>query len=135
MKLGARGGFKKLEKCVSKTGINGKWHDLENQKQFFTSDGAVLNWSKSGGTVWFQGQRPAIPKLKRAFVTAATKKGLLEGEHDPDDKTTDPPGVIFEIAKIKRQQKRMRVDAAELKKQQNRMRIHIAELREAVSRN
>jgi hypothetical protein len=133
MKLRFRGGFKKLEKCVSKTGINGKWHDLGNQKQFFTSDGAVLNWLKSTGTVWFQGQKPAIPKFERAFVRMASKKGLLKGEHEPDDKIMDLPGVISELAKLKRKQKHIRVDAAEQKRRQKRMRIEIAELKEGRS--
>jgi hypothetical protein len=110
------GGLKKLKKCVSKTGISGQWRKIENhQVQFRTDDGAILNWSKSTGTVWFQGQKPAIPKLKRAFVKVATKKGLLGGELDANDEITDLRGVISEVAKLTRQQKRMRVEIAELK--------------------
>ena len=102
--------------------------------QYLTDNGAVLNWSKSTGTVWFQGKEDAaIPKLKRAFVKVATKSGLLEGEREPDDEIADLRGVISEVAKLKREQKRMRVDAAELKRRQKRMRIEIADLKEARS--
>jgi hypothetical protein len=108
--------FRKLKKCVSRTGVSGKWRELENrQMQYRTDDGAILNWSKKTGTVWFQGQKPAIPEFKRAFVKVAIKKGLLKGEYDADDKNTDLRGVISEIAKLKRGQKRMRIDIVELK--------------------
>jgi hypothetical protein len=126
------GGLKKLEKCVLRTGIAGQWRKIENhQVQFRTNDGAILNWWESSGTITFQGQEQAIPKLKRAFVKVATKKGLLEGERKPDDEITDLRDVISAMAKLKRGQKRMRADAAELKRRQKRMRIEIAELKEA----
>ena len=134
MKLKFIGDDKKLEKCVSRTAIDGQWRELENrQKQYLTDDGAVLNWSKSTGTVWFQGKELAIPKLKRAFVKVATKSGLLEAEREPDDEIADLRGVISEVAKLKREQKRMRDDAAELKRRQKRMRSEIADLKEARS--
>jgi hypothetical protein len=100
---------------VSRTGISGQWRDLGNQKQYHTDDGAVLNRLKSTKTVWFQGQKPAMPKLKRAFVKVATKKGLLEGEREPEDEITDMRGVISEIAKLRRGQKRMRLEIVALK--------------------
>jgi hypothetical protein len=108
--------FKKLKKCVLRTDIHGKWRELKNQQmQYRTDDGAVLNWSKSSGTVWFQGQKPAIPKFKRAFIKVATNKGLLEGAGDADGEIADLSGVISEIAKLTRRQKRMRAEIAELK--------------------
>jgi hypothetical protein len=134
MKLRFTGDFKKLEKCVLRTGIPGKWREHENrQKQFRSDDGAMLSWWESTKTLLFEGQKPAIPKLKRAFLRAASKMGLLEGERDAVDEITDLSGVISEIAKLKREQKHMRVDAAELKRRQKRMRIEIAELKEARS--
>ena len=115
MKLKFLGGYKKLEKCVLRTGVKGQWREpKKGHRQFHAESGAVLNWSELTGTVWFQGQEPAIPKLKRAFIKVATKKGLLEGEHDADDKTTDLNGVISEIAKLKRRQKHMQIDIAKL---------------------
>ena len=46
MKLKFLGDYKKLEKCVLRTGVPGKWRELENgQKQYRTDDGAILNWS------------------------------------------------------------------------------------------
>jgi hypothetical protein len=136
MKLKFIGDYKKLKKCILRTGVKGQWHEPKNgHKQFHAESGAVLNWLKLTGTVWFQGKEPAIPKLKRAFVKVATKKGLLEGAGDADDEITDLRGVIAEIAKLKRWRKRVRVDAAELKRLQKRMRFDIAELKEAVPRN
>lgn len=114
--------------------VAGEWREpKDGHSQFHARSGAVLNWLESSGTVWFQGQEPAIPKFRRAFVKVATKKGLLEGADDTEDEITDLRGVISEIAKMKREQKRMRVDAAEQKRQQKRVRIEIAELKEARS--
>jgi hypothetical protein len=120
MKLKFPGDFKKLKKCVSKTGVRGKWRELENrQKQYRTDDGAILNWSKKSGAVWFQGQKPAIPNFKRAFVKAATKNGLLEGEREPVDEIADLnrqlQGALSEIAKLKGWRKRMQIEFAELR--------------------
>ena len=134
MNLKFKGTYKELKKCISRMGITGHWHEHENrQKQYRTDDGAMLSWWESTKTLLFEGQKPAIPKLKRAFVKVATKKGFLEGERDADDEITDLRGVVSEIAKLKRLQKRMRVDAAELKRRQKRMRTEIAELKEARS--
>jgi|ERR1700730_2064318 hypothetical protein len=115
MKLKFLGDYKRLKKCVSRTGIDGQWRDLENLEQYLTDGGAVLNWLKSTGTVWFQGQKPAIPKFKRAFIKVATKKGLLEGAGDADGEIADLSGVISEIAKLRRWRKRMETELAELK--------------------
>jgi hypothetical protein len=134
MKLKFLGDLKQLEKCVLRTGIPGKWREHENrQKQYRTDDGAMLSWWESTKTLLFEGQKPAIPKLKRAFVKVATKKGLLVGRHDLVDEITDLPSVISEIAKLSREQRHMRVDAAKLKRRQKRMRIEIAELKEGRS--
>lgn len=99
------GDFKKLEKCVLRTGVPGKWRKIPNhQVQYRTDDDAILNWWKSTGTVAFQGPRLAIEKLKKPFVQAARRKGLLKGKRDTKE----------EIASSKRQVKRMQVDIDEL---------------------
>ena len=41
--------------------------------------------------------------------------------------------MVSEIAKLKREQKHMRVDAAEQKRRQKRMQTEIAELKETVA--
>ena len=135
MKLKLPRDYKKLKKCVSRAGVSGIWRGLENrQMQYRADDGAVLNWWESSGTITFQGQERAIPKFRRAFVKVATKRGLLlEGEREPDDEITDLAGVVSEIAKLKREQKHMRVDAAEQKRRQKRMQTEIAELKETVA--
>jgi hypothetical protein len=117
MKIRFLGDFKKLEKCVLRTGVPGKWRKLEKGKmQYCTNDGVFLSWWKSSGTVTFQGkEEKSIRKLSEPFVRMASKKGLLKGERAPDDKIMELPGVISEIAKLKRQQKRMRIEIAELK--------------------
>jgi hypothetical protein len=116
MKLRFKGNYKELKKCVSQTSLSGKWREHENrQKQYRTDDGAMLSWWESTKTLLFEGQKPAIPRLKRAFLRAASKMGLLEGERPPADEITDLNGVISEIAKLKRRQKRMRAEIAELK--------------------
>jgi hypothetical protein len=117
MSLKFLGDYKKIEKCVSRTGVSGQWRELENGKmQYRTDDRAFLNWWESSGTVTFQGkEEEAIRKLSEPFVRVALKKGLLEGERDANEEITDLRGVISEIAKLKRGQKRMRVEIAELK--------------------
>ena len=121
MKLKFLGDDRKLEKCVSRTGVVGQWREPKNGlRQFHAENGAVLNWLELTGTVWFQGKEPAIPKFKRAFVKVATKKGLLERERGTDAEIIDLRGVISEMAKMKRRQKRMRVDIAKLQEAEAR---------------
>jgi hypothetical protein len=77
MTLTFRGSYKELKKCVLLTGITGEWRKIENnQVQYRTGDGAVLNWWRSSGTILFQGQAQAIPGLRRAFVKVATKRAF-----------------------------------------------------------
>jgi hypothetical protein len=121
MKLEFKGTYKELKKCISRMGIAGQLREPKNgHRQFHAESGAVLNWLESTGTVWFQGKEPAIPKLKRAFIKVATKKGLLEGERGPDEEITDLRGVISEMAKLKRRQKHMQIDIAKLKETETR---------------
>ena len=45
MKLRFLGDVKKLEKCVSRTGITGEWREIpKHQVQYRTDDDAILNW-------------------------------------------------------------------------------------------
>jgi hypothetical protein len=117
MTLKFSGNYKKLKKCVSRTGVPGQWREIKNQQmQYRTDDGAFLNWWESSSTITFQGkEEETVRKLERAFVKVATKKGLLEGADDTEDEITDLRGVISEIAKMKREQKRVRIGIAELK--------------------
>jgi hypothetical protein len=126
MKLTFLGDIKKLEKCVLRTAIPGKWRKIPNhQVQYRTVDDAILNWWESTGTVAFQGPKQAVKKLKKAFVKIALKKGLIDDERDADD----------EIADLKRQLKGALVEIIELKRGQKSMRIDITELKEAAPRN
>jgi hypothetical protein len=106
MKLKFLGDYAQLQKCVARTGVIGEWREIpNNQIQYRTDDGAILNWWESTGTVIFQGGELAIQKLKKPLVRTARRKGLLEGKRDTDE----------EIARLKRRMKFMRIDIAELK--------------------
>jgi hypothetical protein len=81
-KLKFRGGYEKLQECVSRTGLRGKWRDLKyGQKQYRTARGGVLNWWQTTGTITFQGLKAmAREKLEEAFIASAKK--YLIGEYD-----------------------------------------------------
>jgi hypothetical protein len=115
MKLKFKDSYKKLKQCVSRTGVPGQWRDLGNQRQFCTPDGASLNWWESSGTVLFQGGEPAARRLERLFVKAFLNNSLVGDGRRMNDKITDLNGVISEVAKLTRRQKRMRIEIAELK--------------------
>ncbi len=58
------GTFDELKKKVEQTKLSGEWKHLSNeQKQFKTKNGAILNWWESKGTVTFQGP----PQIKVDF--------------------------------------------------------------------
>lgn len=80
MKLKFSGGYAKLEKYVSRTGLPGQWRDLKyGQKQFRTNKGGVLNWWETTGTITFQGLKIAAKEeLEQAFIVSAKKR--LMGE-------------------------------------------------------
>ena len=106
MKISFLGNFRKLRKCVSKTGISGKWREIENhQMQYRTDDGVVLNWWESTGTVTFQGRKMAAREFREVFVRVALKKNLLEDESTPVDEIEDLrrqlKGALIDIAKLK----------------------------------
>lgn len=73
-----RGDLDQLEKCVSRTGLDGSWKKLpDGHRQFVTHDGGVLNWSRYTGTIWFQGNRSAAKEFKRELKRP--QKGGLSG--------------------------------------------------------
>jgi hypothetical protein len=69
--------YEKLQKDVARTGLPGKWRDMQNGgKQYRTDEGGVLNWWPTG-TILFQGVKEiARDELARAF-TAAAKRRLV----------------------------------------------------------
>jgi hypothetical protein len=72
-------GYDKLQKCVSRTGFDGEWSNLEDQqKQYRTTDGGILNWWRSTGTISFQGRQSAARQLEKAFIAVASAKGRIE---------------------------------------------------------
>lgn len=73
----------KLENCVSRTGLDGKWRRLKyGQNQFRTNDGGYLNWWETTGTITFQGSNLAArAELTRAFIDVASARRRLLGEY------------------------------------------------------
>jgi hypothetical protein len=59
-----RGDFKALRKIVALTGIPGEWTKGEDHCQFRADNGAVLNYWKNKGTIFFQGRELAAAELK-----------------------------------------------------------------------
>jgi hypothetical protein len=51
------GDFKALRKIVALTGVRGEWNKGEDHCQFRADNGAVLNYWKKKGTIYFQGSR------------------------------------------------------------------------------
>jgi hypothetical protein len=71
--------YAKVKTCVSKTGFDGQWRELQHgQKQYRTAKGAVLNWWTSTGTITFQGDKAAAKELEQVFIAVASAKGRLE---------------------------------------------------------
>ena len=69
------GTIEELQIQVKAAGLNGKWEDDGQGKHTFrSSDGGVLNWWPSKGTVQLQGQEKAKLKLEKAIAgeSAAT---------------------------------------------------------------
>ena len=99
------GEYKKLKKCVSRTGVSGQWREIKgHQIQYRTDDGALLNWWESTGTIVFQGRKRAIRKLRGPFLRVAFKKGLLEDKSatdEVDDLKKQLNGALIDIAKLK----------------------------------
>jgi hypothetical protein len=68
------GDFKALRKITALTHIKGEWvknKGSEDHYQYRTDDGAVLNYWRKTGTVFFQGPEFAADELKAAFLKRA----------------------------------------------------------------
>jgi hypothetical protein len=61
------GSYEELQDRVLLTGELGHWRDLGNQKQFFSDNGAVLNWWESSHTLFMQGREPERTCFERSF--------------------------------------------------------------------
>ena len=81
MTLKFSGGYAKLQRCMSRTGLPGKWRELKyGQWQYRTKKGGVLNWWETTGTITFQGLKDtAREELERAFIASA--EGRLIGKY------------------------------------------------------
>src|SRR6266566_2713221 len=88
------GTIEELQKLVSELGFDGEWEELPNQQfQFTTPDGAILNWWRTTRTIGFQGSAkvktpfekqvcqavagwqppPRVPKSAPAFIPVQGK--------------------------------------------------------------
>jgi predicted nucleotide-binding protein len=67
-----QGSFDELKELVTSTGVNGKWEDKGNCKQFRSKDGAVLNWYMSTSKVQYQGSE--VHKKQFSELLAAQGK-------------------------------------------------------------
>ncbi len=89
-----RGDRARLKKCVTRTGLDGRWRKLlDGQRQYLTRAGGILNWSPTTGTVWFQGDRCAAQKLKLAFEVAA-KNRIDQGRQTADRAPLDDVSAL-----------------------------------------
>jgi hypothetical protein len=52
-------------------GVPGRWAEMENQCQFRTRSGAVLNYWKTTGTIYFQGTDRAASELRAMLLRRA----------------------------------------------------------------
>ena len=115
MKLRFLGDKKKIERCVSRTGIKGQWCELKNGVwQFNAESGAVLNWWESSGTILFQGRDPGM-QFEQAFISIASAKGRLEHTIQPNDLQEENATlrkliqtVLVQNAKLKRNRSKRR---------------------------
>ena len=70
------GTYAELREQLSSVAPEGGWSDLNsNQKQYRATDGGVLNWYPSTGTVVFQGPKDARSRLESAVLPLLSKPG------------------------------------------------------------
>ena len=78
------GSYEELKQKLSQICENGDWRDLNpNQIQFVHSDGGVMNWFPTTGTISFQGKQPGKAALERLVVAC------LQGEASEADVPTE----------------------------------------------
>lgn len=79
------GSIEELQTQVKVAGLNGKWSDDGQGKHTFrSSDGGVLNWWPSKGTIQVQGQGKAKAKLEKAIAEGATSATGEAAQPVPD---------------------------------------------------
>src|SRR3990172_3447021 len=61
------GSQEKLDATLRELGASGDWSDVEKGRQFRCTDGAILNWYPSSGTLQFQGKPEPREALQRAL--------------------------------------------------------------------
>ncbi|HEY3855656.1 MAG TPA: nucleotide-binding protein [Verrucomicrobiae bacterium] len=72
------GTFDELQALIKAAGIKGKWEDAgPTQHRFRSSDGGVLSWWPSRGTVSLQGQEKAQSNLEKAISGSATTPSFV----------------------------------------------------------
>ena len=93
MTLKFSGGYAKLQRCMSRTGLPGKWRELKyGQWQYRTKKGGVLNWWETTGTFTFQGLKDAArEELERAFIASAGGRPHREISRPRVVRTTSKP--------------------------------------------
>jgi len=66
-----KGNYQELQDKVLLSGIVGNWKEIgDNQKQYKTEDGAILNWWQSSKTLNFQGPKEEKEQFETAFNNA-----------------------------------------------------------------
>jgi len=65
------GDFKAVRKILALTGVPGEWSKREDHCQFRADNGAVLNYWKKKGTIFFQGPELPAAELKAMFLRRA----------------------------------------------------------------
>lgn len=68
-----RTSYRRFQSLILLTGIEGRWHNLGNQKQYRTDDGAILNWWKTTGTIYLQGDLKASRYLSKQLDRVARR--------------------------------------------------------------
>jgi hypothetical protein len=120
MKLMFLGNYKRLEKCVSRTGVAGQWHEPKKGLwQFHARTGAVLNWWESSGTILFQGREPGM-QFEQAFISIASAKGRLEHTEQQND-------VQEENATLRKLIQIVLVENAQLKRSRSKQKERVSE--------
>lgn len=83
-----RGKLDELKSKLAAAGAEGDWSERNGSHQLRTSDGGVLNWSPTKGTIWLQGQQAAKgPLEQQVSVALSGSAGLIAG---PPSSVVDP---------------------------------------------
>jgi predicted nucleotide-binding protein len=83
------GSPEQLEGLVARTGIAGKWVDVQDGRQFRTREGGVLIWYSNTGTLSFRGREPASSQLAAALTAVLEEPrpaGAVEEREQPGGK-------------------------------------------------